>query len=93
MDRFTDHDCVDVHIAEIKVGRAKGNRSILEAQLEDQHTNFITGEHRQVGYAVPSSQVIGNVVAVRHGNGCLWELKVESNAENRWPVTWDGDEP
>ncbi len=81
-ESFTDRDCVDVCIAEIEVGRVKGNRSILEARLEDQRTNFIAGECHQVGYAMPSSQVIGNVVAVRHGNGRLWELEVEYNAEN-----------
>jgi hypothetical protein len=71
MDHFADYDCVNVCIAKIEVGRAKGNRSILETLLKDQCTNFIAGERRQVGYAMPSSQVIDNVVALQHGNGCL----------------------
>jgi hypothetical protein len=55
MDRFTDRDCVDVCIAEIEVGRAKGDWSILESWLKDQHTNFIAGEHCRIGYTVPRS--------------------------------------
>jgi hypothetical protein len=93
MDCFTNHDCVDVCVTKIEVGRVKGNRSILEAWLKDQRTKLFAGEHHQVGYTVPSSQVIGNIVAVQHGNGCLWELEVESNAKNHWPIIWDGDEP
>jgi hypothetical protein len=93
MDRFTDRDCINICIAKIEVGRAKGNWSILEALLKDQRTNFFVGERCQVGYTVPRSQVIGNIVAVGHGKGQLWELEVESNSKNHWPVIWDGDGP
>jgi hypothetical protein len=57
MDSFTDRDCVDICIAEIEVGGAESDRSILEARLEDQRTNFVAGEHCQIGNAVPQVQL------------------------------------
>jgi hypothetical protein len=93
MDRLTDPDRINIHIVVIEVGRAKSNWPILEAWLKNQCTNLLTGEHQQIGGAMPRSYIIGNIIAICHTNGRLSKLEIESNSKSCWPINLDDDEP
>ena len=54
--------------------------------------DLVAGQGGEVGHAVPRSQIVGDIIPIDHGDGCVWELNVEANAEHRWPVIWHGDE-
>ncbi len=91
-NQLLDTDRVDIGLAKVEIGFAKGDWPILEGNIQDHAANVSGSQGLEIGCAMPSRQVIIGAGCIEEGHSHLGELNIKLSAKDRWTRICDSNQ-